>query len=333
MADIKIDRDSKLIKLFAAQVRNERVDSDKAEEANQIISELVTDFNRDKADMIAQTVAFTVNELQKGALDFLGNVADVKNINAGDKAAFKTRLGGIKAYLQAKGATTARSYVADKQILVDTQEIAARPAINIIDLRAGRVNMADLIREANQAITNKKLLKIEQVLHGAIDDFSSPFYGTGTGVVQATLDAQLNYFRRLGPVNILGDNSAVAQLAPFTGMAINATPTWQYSGNLIDEHNNNGFIGRYNGCNVIAMDNAYEAGATTPILATDWLYIIPGNMSPDMRNLKVVNEGGVETMNAQNIDDRTFEVLLYQWFGAAFVVGHNPTIGAYKIGS
>ena len=333
MPDIKIEKDSKLIKLFAAQVRNEHVDSDKAAEASQIINELLTDLNPQSAHQIAQTVAFTVNELQQGALDFLGNVADQKNIGAGDKAAFKIRTGGIKAVIQAKGATAPRSYVADKQILVNTQEIAARPAINIIDLRAGRVNMADLIREANQVMTNKKLVMVENVLHSAIDDYSTPFYATGTGVVKATLDGQLNYFRRLGPVSIMGDMAAVGQLAPLTGMAINATPTYQFSGNQIDEHNANGFIGKYNGCSVVAMENAYEDGATTPILATDWLYILPGAVSPDMRNLKIVNEGNVEAMSSQNIDDRTYEVLLYQWFGTAFVVGKNPTIGAYKIGA
>ena len=64
MPDIKIEKDSKLVKLFAAQVRNERVDSDKAAEASQIINELLTDLNPQSAHQIAQTVAFTVNELQ-----------------------------------------------------------------------------------------------------------------------------------------------------------------------------------------------------------------------------------------------------------------------------
>ena len=327
-----ITRDMKLIKVLAAQARNERVDSDKAEEAAQIINALAQDLNPQNAYQIAQTVAYTVDELQSKALDFLNVVADTKNIGYGDKAAFKVRTGGIKAYIQAKGATTARSYVADSQILVDTKEISARPAINIIDLRAGRVNMADLIREANTAMTNKKLVLIEAVLHDAIDNYGSPFYGTGTGIVKSTLDAQLNYFRRLGPVTILGDNAAVAQLAPLTGMAINATPTYQFSGGMIEENNNNGYIGKYNGCSVVAMTNAYEEGATTPILDEDWLYILPGSMSADMRNLKIVNEGPVNAMPSQNIDDMTYEVRLDQWFGVAFVVGQKPNIGAYCIG-
>ena len=326
MADIKVTRDSKLIKVLAAQARNERVESDKVEEAAQIINVLAQDLNPQNAHEIAQIVAYTVDELQAKSLDFLGLVADTKNIGYGNKAAFKVRTGGIKAYIQAKGATTARSYVADSQILVDTKEISARPAINIVDLRAGRVNMADLIR-----MTNKKLVLIESVLHDAIDNFGSPFYGTGTGIVKATLDAQLNYFRRLGPVTILGDNAAVAQLAPLTGMAINANST-QFSGNMIDENNNNGFIGKYNACDVVAMTNAYDEGAVTPILAADWLYILPGGVSADMRNLKVVNEGPVNAMPSQNIDDMVYEVRLDQWFGAAFVVGQKPNIGAYCIG-
>lgn len=331
MADINITKDSKLVKLLAAQARNERVESDKAEEAANIINELAQDLTEGNCKQIAQTVAFVVDDLQKKSLDFLNLVADQKTIGYGDKAAFKVRTGGIKAYLQAKGSTTARSYVADKQILVDTKEISARPAINIIDLRAGRVNMADLIREANTAMTNKKLVMIEGVLHDAIDNFSTPFYGTGTGVVQATLDGQINYFRRLGPVGLLGDMAAVAQLAPLSGMAINST-TNQFSGNMIDEHNNNGFLGRYNGCDVIAMNNTYEDGSTTPILATDWIYILPGGMSADMRNLKIVNEGPVNSMAAQDINDLTYEVRLDQWFGCAFVVGQLPNIGAYHIG-
>ena len=333
MSEINVSRDSKLIKVLAAQVNNQRVDSDKTEEAAQIVTELAQDLNPQNMHQIAQIVGYTVDELQSKSLDFLNLVADIKNIGYGDKAAFKVRTGGIKAVIQAKGATAPRSYVADSQILVDTKEIAARPAINIVDLRTGRVQMSELIRQANVAITNKKIAMVESVLHNSIANFSSPFYAASgnSSLVIATLDAQINYFRRLGPVTLLGDMAAVGQLAGHTGMAVSATGM-QFSGNLIDENNNNGFIGRYRGCDVIAMTNAYEEGSTTPILATDWIYIIPGGQSSDMRNLKIVNEGPVNSMASQNIDDRTYEILLDQWFGVAFVVGKQPTSGAHYIG-
>lgn len=329
----EIKRNSKLIKVLAAQAKNERIDSDVSKEANEIVAELVKDPSPQNRHQLAQTVAFTVNELQQGELDFLKNVADIKNVGYGDKAAFNVKTGSIKAVMQAKGSTTPRSYVADRQIILGTDEVSARPAINIVDLRTGRVNMADLIREANREMTNVKLQKIEAVLHDAIDNYSSPFYGTGNGIVKPTLDAQLAHFNRLGRVTILGDAAAVSQLAGITGMvsyAGNAMVVNQ-SDNMIDEFNDNGLIGRYNGCDVIKMQNGLKDDGVTPTLAIDYLYILPGSVSADMRNLKVVNEGDVQAFESQNIDDLVYEIRLDQWFGAGFVVGKVPLIGAYKI--
>lgn len=323
MADIKITPNSKLVKVLASQARNQSVEQTMIDEANEIVRELAEDMNPQNRHELAQLVAYTVNEMQQHELDFLNQVADQKNIGYGDKAAFNVKTGGVKAYFQAKGATTPRSFVSGKQILVDTQEISARPAINILDLRAGRVNMADLIREANREMTNMKIAKVEQVLQAAITQYQTPFYGFGNGISKAILDEQINYFRRLGPVNIVGDIAAVSQMAGITGMNM--------SEKMMDEANNNGFLGRYNGCNVIALSNAYAEGSTTPLLNPNWLYIIPGNLSADARNLKIVNEGGVGAFEAQDINDLVLEIRLDQWFGTAFVTGQLPTAGAYCI--
>jgi len=332
MAIEKIERGMKLMNVLAAQNRGERVDSDKIEQANSIVSELLEDLTPQTAHKIGQIVAFTVEELQNKALDFLGNVADEKTIGYGEKAAFRVRTDGIKAYVQAKGATTARSYVTDHQLLVGTKEIAARPAINIVDLKANRFNIADLIREANDKITEKKLQIVQSVLHAAIQNYSSPWFAQSVGGFNpALLEAQVMHFRRLGPVTLLGDIAAVSQLDASAGMAINANPTMAYSGSMLDEHNQNGFIGKWKGCDVVGMTNAYDEDGVTPVLDPNWIYIVPGAQSTEMRNLKIVNEGGVNSMSNQSIDDRTLDTLIYTWFGAAFVVGKNPTSGAHLL--
>ena len=335
---IKVNKDSKLIKVLASQARFQEVAQDQAAEAEEIIAELSQDMSPENRHQIAQVIGYTVNDMQQGALDFLNVVADQKNIGYGDKAAFNVKTGGVKAYFQAKGSTTPRSFVSGKQILVDTEEVSARPAINVIDLRTGRVKMADLIREANREITNKKIKKIEQVLHAAVQKFAAPFYGTGTGVEKAVLDKIIAYFRRLGPVNIIGDIEAVSKLAGLVGMEMGNSLT-QRTDNMVNEYNENGFIGKYNGCNVIALANAIATDADPKdpekqytVLDPNWLYIVPGNMSSDMRNLKIVNEGGMNSFEAQDINDLVFEVRLDQWFGAAFVTGKLPTIGGYLIG-
>ena len=71
MAEIKVDKDSKLIKVMAAQVRNERVDSDKVEEAAAIVNELAQDMSPQHQHEIGQIIAFTVNELQQNSLNFI----------------------------------------------------------------------------------------------------------------------------------------------------------------------------------------------------------------------------------------------------------------------
>lgn len=66
MADIKVNRDSKLIKVLASQARREAVDPASVEEAAEIIRELAQDDCPQNRHMIAQTIAYTIEELQKG---------------------------------------------------------------------------------------------------------------------------------------------------------------------------------------------------------------------------------------------------------------------------
>ena len=333
---IIVKEDSKLITVLAEQIQGKQVDPATAEEAAQIISELTSDLSPENCHQIAQVVGYTIGKLQEHALDFLNRVADIKTVAYGDKAMFNVKTEGIHAFYQAKGATTARSYVSERQISLGTESISARPAINSVDMKSGRVNMADLIREANDEITKMKIMKVEQVLHDAIDDFSSPFYASGTGIVQSTLDAQLAYFRRLGPVTILGDASAVQQLSMLVGMALNPVPAlndpmYLRSNETLNEFNANGYIGKYKGCDVLQLVNAYHQGTTNTILDPDWLYIIPGGMTGDARNLKVIEEGGIETFEARDIDDLTYEIRLDTNFGCGFINNKLPNIGAYQI--
>lgn len=322
-----IEKDMNIIKVLAADARNERLDSNVRDEARSVCAEMVSEGNMKE---IAQTVAFTVEEMQKKDLDFLNLFADVKNVAYGDKAAFNVRTGHVEAHVQAKGATTARSMVGSKQILVNTKEISARPAISIMDLRTNRVQMADLVREANREITNGKLEIIEDALQSAFKTYATPFYDSATGINTALLDKQIAYFRRLGPVTILGDSAAVSQLAGVNGMAMSSTLN-QFSDDQINEFHENGFIGRYKGASVVEMANTYKTGTITPVLKDNWLYIIPAGVSGDMRNLKVVNEGTIQSFASQNIDDLVSEIRLDAWFGAAIVNGEYPTIGAYQI--
>lgn len=326
--NIKIERDQKLIKVLAAQVRNERLDSNVTAEANEIVNKLAEDMSPQNLHEMGQIMAFTIDETQQKSLDFMNTFADVRNVALGDRPMYRIPTKGIKAFIQATGSTTARSKVTDRQFSLNTFEISARPAIDVWDLRMNRINMADLIRQANDQFTLLKLKHVERVLQNGVQSYGSPWYASGSNLVKATIDTQLKHFKRLGNVTILGDS--VEDFFGIAGVSVNSS-TVQYSGSMIDEFNQNGFIGKYNGASLVKLQNALEDDGVTPVLNPDWIYYLVSGISKDQMNLKVLNEGPVYSMTQQTIDDHTLETELTQRFGAGFIVGNKPNIGVYEI--
>ena len=273
-------------------------------------------------------MGYTVNELIKPQTDWLTHVADVKRVGYGEKAAFRTKLEGVTAFIQAKGATPARSKIAHKQVTLDTVAVSARPVINVYELRTGRVQMADLIRDASYEMHVKQIQYIQQVLNAAASSWTAPFYATGSGIVKTALNPQIQHWMRTGAVTLLGDIAIISKLADQTGFTA-ATSTQQFSPSIIDEVIRTGVIGVYYGAKVVNLVNPYLSDNVTPVIDTKRLYILPSAASADMRPLKVLYEGDVQSTENTNIDDLAYEVRLDQWFGAGVVTGKTPTMSVY----
>ena len=328
MAIENIYRDSKIVKVIAAEAKKDRIDANDRENADKIVSELVNDFNPHNRYLLAQLMAYTVSEIIKPETDFLANVADEVAVPYGAKAAFKVRKDGIRAVIQAKGATTPRSKVANKQVVLDTVAVSARPTINIVELRAGRVQMSDLVTEAAREMANKKLEYIEDVFRSGITSWSAPFYGTGAGVVSTTIDPMIQHWMRVGGCAIFGDIYVIQKLAELTGFK-SSTTTQQFSADIINEFNTTGKIGTYKGAQVVQMVNAYKDDGTTPLLNQKTLYLLPVAADKASRALKVVHEGDVMSNEFTDIDDLSYQVRLDQYFGAGIVLGNTPSMSAY----
>lgn len=291
-------------------------------------AELAQDLSPQNKYQMAQLVSFTVNELLPRETDFLSQIADERTVGFGQNAGFEVRIPGIVAVIQAKGATTPRSKVATKQVVVDTIDISARPVINIVEMQDGRVRMSDLVVEATREMANKKILHVQNTLKASITTWGTPFYGTGAGVIAATLDPMVQHWMRTGGVTLLGDIAVVSKLAALTGFTANTT-TQQFSNEIINEYNRTGSIGWYKGANVVQIVNPYLADGTTTLLDQDTIYLIPTAADRATRPLKVVTEGNVFSNEETNIDDLSYEIRLDQYFGAAIVMGSYPAMGAY----
>lgn len=279
---------------------------------------------------IAQLVGFSVQEIVNQRTDFLDRIADVKRVGYGEKAMFDVGLGGVRAFIQAKGATTARTKVASKTIALDTIAVSARPFVNIIEMQTGRRQMSDLIADAATKMENAQMKHIGAVLSaGLARSTADNYYASGNGIVAATLDPMVQHFSRMGGVSLIGDIAMVSQLAGQTGFA-SSTTTTQFSDSLIEEYNRNGFIGTYKGASVIRLNNPIVDEDDTLAVTTKELYILPTGIDTSMRPLKVVFEGDIYSIEDTNTDDLSFEVRMDQYFNAAVVYGDRPYMGLYK---
>lgn len=330
MAAIEIYKDSPIVPVMVAQAKGERVDSAVADNAAKLIKDLATNPTPHNRYQIGQLIAFSVNEILTPRTNWLDNIADVKRVGEGDKAQFKVKHEGIRAYIQAKGATTARSKIAEKALTLDTVSVSARPVINFVELRNG-MQMSELIRDASYQMELAEYGYIQNVLDTAASAWAAPFYGYGSGVVKATIDPMIRYWMRVSGgarPTVLGDIDMVSKLGELTGFT--ATTNTQWAPNLIDEQNRAGFVGIYNGANVVNLLNPIVEGTANEfIFNRKKLYILPSGIDSAMRPLKVVFEGDVVAQEATNIDDKSYEVRLDQFFGAAMVYGDRPYISVY----
>lgn len=267
----------------------------------------------------------------KPATNWLGTVADLKQVGYGEKAQFKIRQNSIKAFIQAKGSTTARSKVATKSLVLDTVDVSARPVINIVELRTGQTNMADLIVEATYQMELAEYKLVQKVLNDAASTWAAPYYGTGSGIVKATLDPMIRHWMRLSagatPV-IVGDIAVISKLAEQTGFTASAD-AMQFADSIINDYNNAGFIGVYGGARVVNLINPVDSD-DDPAFDTNKLFILPAGADASTRPLKIVHEGDVESQEQSNIDDKSYEVRLDRYVGAGVVIGDRPYLSVYN---
>lgn len=322
----------KAVEIFSAAVTNKKltekdIDIAGARGAMKALAQDPTPSHRYE---IAAITAYTVEEIVNQQTQFINLFADVKTTSPNEKAKFDVKLRGIQAFWCAKGSTVERSRIYHKSVTLDTDAVGARPSVSFLDLAQGKVNFDEIAADASYEITNKIVGRTQTVLNTGLVGMASPNYGTGTGLIKATLDAQILAFKRLGtPVTLVGDLSVISKLIGLTGFQL-ATGIYQTDNSLIQEQNQNGFIGTYNGCNVVQLVNPFQNGSfTNTILPVSYLYIVPSGAAA-LRPLKVAIENDIPPMDVTNIDDRSYEMRLDKHVGAALVYGDRAYIGAYK---
>ena len=321
-------RTDKAVEVFSALHMNTIKETEiEVSEARAAIKELASNPSPGNRYEMAQLLAFVVNDIINQKTQYIDLLADVKRVEIGEKAMFKMKKAGVQAFIQAKNGTTQRSRTLNAYTDIDTVEVSARPYVNLYELAAGKISFDECIADAADEMEKLMVKNIEATLYAAFSGYSTPSYASGSGIVAATINPMITAMQRFGNVNIIGDANCITKFADLTGFTT-ASSTEMFSNKIIDELNDNGYIGRYRGAAVAKLVNPFDRGQlSTTVLNEGLLYILPnGTVSP----LKVVMEGAIESMDATNIDDNTMEVCLRKYFGSAIVYGDVPYIGVYE---
>ena len=327
---IEIYKDSNIVEVATAAARHEKIDSKVREDADKLIKDLASDPSPNNKYQISQLVKFAVNDIVKRDTNWLDLIADTKRVGFGDKAEFDVKLPGVRAFIQTKGATTPRTKDSRKGFTMETISVSARQFINIVELQNGLANAADLINSASYQMEVAINRYVQSVLTAAASNWQAPYYGTGSGLVKATLDPMIiHWIRTTGGAAILGDIAELNKLGPLTGWT-STTNTQQYADQLIVEQNANVFLGTYLGAKAVSLANPFvEDGTDSVVFDTNKLYILPTGVDASMRPLKVVFEGDVFSTEATNINDLSWEIRLDQYFNAGIAYGDRPYMGVY----
>ncbi len=279
---------------------------------------------------IAAITRYVVEDALQEAPDWTNLVADKKTFGYNETMVFDQELGAVEAFVQSKGATTPRSKLISKRFTVESTTVSARPYIHIGELESGRVDIARLSQKALTAMEREKNRYILQVLMASFRNFSEPEYGYGAdGVSAPVLDAQIQAYSRLGAVNLVGDIHTVGQLTKLAGFNASADAK-VFADFMLEEQHIRGYLGSYNGAQVTKLDNAFVNG--------DWndlyfdkriMFLIPAGVSAEQRPFKV-GVGPSYYMDAQNINDLSYEMRFDQDFGVSVVRGSMSYIGVHE---
>lgn len=290
------------------------------------VSKLASKPTPENMYLLGELVSYTATQILNTRLNWLESIADVKRGAEGDKPEWDVPYSGIVAEIGAKGSTPQVSKIYNKKVVLPTVQVSVRPKIDHQDLVQRPELIMRSVDESVVRMENEMVKYIQNAMITAYTAIGSPNYATGANIAPTTFDPQLTTIQRFGQATILGDIGMLTQFTALTGYSNRVAEKYMV------EANENRFIGIYKGANLVELTNRYEdessLAETNLVLRKDLAFIIPTG-SVELRPLKVFLGGGVRTMQRQNIEDESLEMIMRMDFGVG-VIGNQKITAVYK---
>src|SRR5690625_3498829 len=131
---MEITKDSRIIEVFSSQLHNNVKDNNELKDAHDYVKELASKGDPVSRYHLAQIMTHIIDDSLTARTDYMDLIADVKRTAEGEKVQFQIDIDGLKAFWQAKSATTERSQISSQYVPMQTEEVSIRPVVNFHDL-------------------------------------------------------------------------------------------------------------------------------------------------------------------------------------------------------
>lgn len=283
---------------------------------------------RENRDLIFNLLEETVDHVfPKRVVDSLNQFAEVKTVGHGEKIVFTRKEGRVRGrnfVTQVAHAGLYEVFKLDRSVFdMPVTAMGGAVLVSIEEVLEGRVDLNELVQiitEGYEEAVYREILR-QMVALNSNSVLPANNVRSANGWDPMAFTSLLGISRAYGTPTIFCSENFAASMIPHAGMA-----TESQKQELVDK----GFIGRFNGANVVVIPHSFyntsnEADAVTLPLGLAW--ILPSGTGLDQKPVKIAFEGDTLAKPIEN-DDWSKEIHFYKKMGVMLMT--NPGMCVYE---
>ena len=304
-----------VVEVFSAMVNGKSLDrfgKSMADKSVNYIKELATKANNGDSSAIAElnTIRkYTIEPELLKEIQLLGFFGSYENVGYGDSIEREVLdTNGELSRVQAANGDVPLGFITSNRYPVATQMISAGYQIDYRKLQMGDLTAENALKEnIKRDMRNKAARYALTTVYNSIKNATGvKNFSEAQGLTKSAVDNAIKFARRFGVPSLVGDYSVVSQINDFVPYASTTYASFNdISPEAMEEIRKTGILSWYNGCPVVAIQNAFDisrlnaAGTGFETVAPEGLlFVVPtGITSP----IKLWTRGGLTSFTGNDV--------------------------------
>lgn len=220
---------------------------------------------------------------------------------------------GVEAHQQAEGNDVTFPALKKDRYPIAPIVVSGGHAVNYRQLGLGDATMENqAMEEVRKMIRNKAVLYVMKTIVDRVENATGvKYFYENAGLEKSSVDELLTKIRKFGRPNVIGDYAVISQFTPWAGFSDDVSGIKGISDRMIDEINENGILGKYNGCILTEIQNPYNLleqkdGNFVPLMPEGTAFVIPQGTTPSTA-VQIFSIGGLTSFTGN--DATTGEIM------------------------